>query len=389
MPFITKKVVITLGCVASIFLVISLNSLLMANHHKSPPAKVEPLYPTVAVTKAKPIAHSAKVTAYGEVQSRHQLALTSQVYGQITYLSDKFLTGKTFKSGELIARIEPIVYQQALADAKSTLADAKLSLAQEEVNSAQAKAEWQRSGKYGQHNELALQAAQAKYQMALQAVSKAEYDLAQTNIVAPFDALVVTRSAQLGSYIQVGGEVATLYDISLFEVALPLTSQEWQLIAPQSVQSPAQFADLQSTKITLVDETKGNRWQANLDRFEQHINQESRQRALIASVSNPINRQTPLYPGTFVKAQIEGQPIEQLWQIPASALIDNNTVWQVNEQGLLKRLPIELLFSDGNLVYIKPVVAQAEALIVNRPLASYLADMKVSPVAETQQEVSL
>lgn len=377
-----SKLAITAMAIASIFAAVGVNNMLAASEDERPPASDPVVVPSVAVTKAVATTQAASVIAYGEVTSRNNLTLTSQVSGQVVYLADKFLSGKQFTKGEVMARIEPVIYQQALASAKSALAEAKLALAQQQQNSEQAKEEWQQSG-LGQQaaTDLALhkpqlEAAQMKYEMALQQLEKARYDLAQTEITAPFDALVVTRSIQLGSNIQQGAAIAQLQDTALFEVALPLSAQQWQLL-------PDNYADNNSgLTARITDQTSQHHWQARIDRGESHINKSTRQRALIVAVDQPLQQQTPLFPGSFVKAQLTGERFTGLWQIPASALIDSTRVWQVTEQGVLAYLPVELKFSKGQYAYVKPKEAMASANIVNRPLSSYLEKMKVQAKVE-------
>ncbi|WDD98613.1 efflux RND transporter periplasmic adaptor subunit [Thalassomonas actiniarum] len=389
MPILTRKSLITLGGFASIFIAVAINGVLSANQQHTPAPKVAPQYPVVSVTEVAPISHRASITAYGEVKSRNQLTLTSQVSGQITYLSPKFLSGKTLEKGELLAKIEPIIYQQALADARANLADATLALAQEELNSTQAAQEWQQSGLANeQASDLVLRkpqlaAAKAKYAMASKAVAKAEYDLAQTRITAPFEALVVAKEIQIGSNVQAGSALGELYDIALFEVALPLSLQQWQLLPATG--GSEKLTDIQ---IQLNDEGSEKQWTAQFDRFEQHIDSQSRQRALVAVVNNPIKQQTPLFPGTFVKATLSGSAVDRLWQLPASALIDSNTVWQVNENGVLDFLSVKVVFARGKHIYVQPLENKSRAQIVSRPLSSYLQDMKVDARVETKAEVS-
>jgi len=386
--FSRKSLFAVLGF-GSIFAAIAINGALSASQQKQLPPKVAPQYPIVSVTQVKSVTEQAQVIAYGEVKSRNQLQLTSQVSGQIIYLSPKFLSGKTFKQGELIAKIEPISYQQALANAQATLADAELALAQEQLNSEQAKQEWQQSGLANeQASDLVLRkpqlaAAKASFNMAKLAVDKAQYDLKQTRIIAPFDALIVSKDVQQGSNVQSGSALATLQDIHLFEVSLPLTNQQWQLLPELSVihENPKNW------QVTLTDETSQQRWKANIERFEQHIDTQSRQRSLIATIENPVQQVNPLFAGSFVTATIHGQQVEQLWQLPASALIDNETVWQVNDEGLLSFLPVKVVFSQGDYVYVKTEIGkdninQAKINIVNRPLSSYLENMKVDAKVE-------
>ena len=384
MSIINKKSLATIAGISSVVLAIAINGALSANQQQTLPPQVVPQYPVVSVSEVMPISHQASVTAYGEVKSRNQLALTSQVSGQITYLSAKFLTGNTFAKGELLAEIEPIVYQQALANAQANLADAQLALAQEELNSNQAAEEWQQSGLASeQASDLVLRkpqlvAAKAKYTMAKKEVEKAQYDLAQTKLIAPFDALIVSKQVQVGSNVQTGTTLADLYDVSLFEVSLPLSAQQWQLL-PKVNNTVEQLANIE---VLLADETTHEQWLASVDRFERHLDTKSRQRSLVAVVEQPIALASPLFPGSFVKATIKGQEITQLWKLPASALINNETVWQVNDEDLLVYLPIKVMFSENNAVYVQPIEPLQQAKIVNRPLSSYLVNMKVSAKVE-------
>lgn len=384
MSIINKKSLATIAGITSIGLAIVINGALSANQQQTPPPQVVAQSPIVSVSEVMPISHQASITTYGEVKSRNQLAITSQVSGQIVYLSEKFHTGNTFKQGELLAEIEPIVYQQALANAQANLADAQLALAQEELNSNQAAEEWQQSGLANeQASDLVLRkpqlvAANAKYTMAKKEVEKAQYDLTQTKLIAPFDALIVSKQVQVGSNVQAGTTLADLYDVSLFEVSLPLSAQQWQLL-PKNNNTAEQFANIE---VQLADETNHIQWLAEVDRYEQHLDAKSRQRSLVAVVEQPIALANPLFPGSFVKATIKGQKIPQLWKLPASALIDNNTVWQVNDEDLLVYLPIKVMFSENNAVYVQPITPLQQAKIVNRPLSSYLVNMKVDAKIE-------
>ena len=384
MTFLSRKHIITLFCLVSIFLAIGLNGLLSANQKRIEPPKSAVEYPIVSVSEVVNQTYRASVNAYGEVRSRNQLNLTTQVSGKVIYLSDKFLSGNTLKKGELLTKLEPIVYQQALADAKAYLAETSLTLAQEKLNSQQAAEEWQQSGLANeQASELVLRkpqlaAAKASYQKAVAQVDKAKYDLAQTQLKAPFDALVVSRSVQMGSNLQAGNLVAELYDTALFEVSLPLSQHQWQLL-PFAVEKQL---DIAKAAVTLTDENGLTSWHADVGRTEQHIDTENRQRSLIAEITNPIQLEHPLFPGTFVQATIKGISVDNLWKLPASALIDDKTVWSVDSNNQLEKMTVNVVFAEADGVYVKPLVLTDKATIVSRPLASYLAGMKVEPQFE-------
>lgn len=374
-----SKLIITLAMASSIFIAVAINGALSAAQKKTPPAKTPAEPPLVSVVMTKAVAESASVVAYGEVVSRNTLTLTSQVSGQITYLSPNFLSGKQFNEGEVMAQIEPVIYQQALATAKANLADAKLALAQEMLSSEQAAQEWQQSGLSAESaSDLVLRkpqlaAAEAKYEMSVQALDKAKYDLEQTKIKAPFASVVKSRQVQLGANVQTGSAIAELIDVALFEVVLPLSAKQWQLL-------PSKLVDAENSEVVTVelsDQAGQNKWVAQLDRTEAHINSETRQRSLIVTVNRPLSQSSPLYPGSFVKAELIGQKLDNLWRLPASALIDTSKVWQVTEQGTLAVMPIKTKFSIGNYVYVTALDGSEQTRIVSRPLSSYLENMKV------------
>jgi len=379
MNIINRKSVVSVVALASIFVAIAVNGALTEERQHAKPSQNAPQYPVVSVTQTTQVSHQATVVAFGEVKSQQQLDLTSQVSGQIVYLSPKFHSGYRLVKGEVIAKIESIAYQQALASAQMNFSDAQLALAQEKLNSSQAAAEWLQSG-LGKEvaSDLVLRkpqlaAAQASYKLWLKAVDKAEYDLSQTVLKAPFDALVVSRSVQLGSNVQTSQTLAQLFDTSVFEVSLPLSSSQWQLL-PSS--------DMKNVVVNLTGASIDDQWRATTGRVEQHLDDASRQRAMVAEIKQPLDLTNPLFPGTFVTATIVGEAIDGVWKLPASALINSNTVWQVNEQGVLSHLAVSVLFSQDSDIYVKPVNGVVSTQIVNRPLASYLVAMKVDPILE-------
>uniref|UniRef100_UPI0040482247 efflux RND transporter periplasmic adaptor subunit n=1 Tax=Shewanella sp. TaxID=50422 RepID=UPI0040482247 len=152
-----------------------------------------------------------------------------------------------------------------------------------------------------------------------QALKKAQQDLAYTQITAPFDALIVSRDVQPGSYVQTGTQLGALYSVAEVEVSVPLSEQQWQNL-------PAfDNATLAKTpwKVSIQSSDGLTQWPGYIERVEQHLTQTSRQRSLIVVVDNPLEQPIDLYPGTFVKTVIAGQAIDNLWQFFAINLIPN------------------------------------------------------------------
>lgn len=322
--------------------------------------------------------YQASVTGYGEAKPQYQLTLSAEVSGRVMALSDRFVTGQQVQQGELLASINPSTYKQALASAKTAVADAELALMEEQRQGEQARLEWQQSGMTGEPDsplvlrEPQLQAAQAKLEQARQQLASAQYDLDNTQIRAPFDALIVSRDIQPGSYLQAGTQLAMLYSTERIEVTIPLSADQWHnLPDPESLLK-------QKWPVLLSDSASSDQWQGYVNRVTQHINSDTRQRSLVVVVDSPLSLDRPLYPGTFSRADIEGKHVDNLWQLPASAISQNGTIWMVDDQQLLVEVPAQLVFSDKNTSYVRPPTGMADARIVARPLNTYLAGMRVT-----------
>ncbi|WP_345336832.1 efflux RND transporter periplasmic adaptor subunit [Ferrimonas pelagia] len=323
-----------------------------ANHSPSQPSQGEsatsPLT-TVRVQTISPASHQPQIVSHGEVTARYELDLSAEVSGQILALAESFRTGAVLPAGTELIQINDLKYQQALASAQSTEANAYVSLLQARQDVVQAKQEWSLAGIEGEPDPLLLRqpqlaAAEATYREAQASVEQAAYELAQTRISVPFDALVVSRYVSPGAQLQSGSAVASLMSMDQLEVSLPLSEAQWQWLA----QDPAEIA------VVLEDTETGQRWHTQADRFEWHRDGQSRQRNLVVALSPEPNN--PLLPGTFVQASLTGEAQSALLAVPASSLaVDNygqQVIWSVDGEQRLQKAEATVQFFNDDLAYI-------------------------------------
>jgi RND family efflux transporter MFP subunit len=362
------------------------------------PAAAPDTRPSVQVISVSPGRYQATISAYGSASARHQLELTSQVAGQIKTLHPDFATGRVVAAGTVLAELEDSSYRAALSSAERTLADARVALLEEEREGLQAQREWQDAAMGAEpDSELVLRtpqarAARAAVAEAAAAVASARYNLGQTRIRAPFAALISRRDISPGSYVSSGGAIAQLLASDQLEIALPLAARDWQQLpdlnaapAAQSpaTSSPATLLPAPLPPVTLTQVETGQQWQGQLRRAEQHLDASTRQRSAIVSVDNPLDLQPPLFPGTFVQATLRGRYLDNLWQLPASALSQRGEIWYVDSSATLRTFAARSQFSSNGYVYI-PVPAALAASpqqVVVHPLSSYLAGQTVTAVA--------
>ncbi len=354
-----------------------------------PPPTKPKAYPQVTTVQPRIGSYRASIKAYGEIAPVQTLNLAAEVSGKVVKLSPYFKSGARLKAGDTLLRIDDETYHEAVASAQSARAAAEVTLLQQKSNRTQAKAEWKRSGLKGSpDSKLALyepqvKAAQAALEYARRTLAKAKADLDKTIIRVPFNALVISRSIELGSYVQAGSELALLYGTDQLELTLPLAAKDWQHL-PLPPEKKARW------QVKLTDTANENRWQGYVDRVAQHVDSQTRQRSLIVRIDNPLDHNPPLYPGTFIEADIPGKVLEDVWQVPASAVTQNNEIWFVNHEQILTKAPAKLRLRMLDKAYLLPNPKLEQALIVALPLASYLPGMKVepSPVADELSTLS-
>ena len=257
-----------------------------------------------------------------------------------------------------------------------------MTLLEEERQALQAEAEWRASGLEGEPDSpLALRqpqlaAARTALDNAQAAVDSARYDLAQTRITLPFDALVISRDIAPGSYLQAGTQVATVYSSDRVEITLSLPARDWQNLPDGDRLLSGAWP------VTLTGVENGQQWQGRVLRTEQHLDSTTRQRSLVVAVDQPLALEKPLLPGTFLKARLVGDQVDGLWQLPSSALSQRGEIWFVDTDEQLDHFATDPLFNDGEHIYVRApkTLAGTPIQVLSHPLNSYLKGMLVNPV---------
>lgn len=340
--------------------------------------------PDVSVVTLEPATYEAKVNAFGVARAQYELNLKAQVTGQITSISNKFDSGLRLKKGETLLTLDASDYLAALANAKSEVADAKLNLLEAEREAIQAKVEWKAMGLKGKPasqlvlHKPQLEAAKAILKKAEATLVRAQRDQKNTQIITPFNALVVERLVAPGSYVQTGTEVAKLYSSDRMEISLALPASDWKNLPVIKILTekhwPVQISSVEDEQI----------WQGEIVRLEQHLDEATRQRTLIIAVDHPFDQSPALFPGTFLQAQIKGRKLEGLWKLPNSALSQRSEIWYVRDDKTISSFLSKIVFSEADSIYISvptELTNRPQHVLVS-PLNSYLQGMLVNPVEQ-------
>ncbi|WP_440055414.1 efflux RND transporter periplasmic adaptor subunit [Pseudoalteromonas sp. T1lg65] len=351
----------------------------------SPMSAASKIQVSVLTVSAEP--HQAIVTGYGEVKAVQQLQLNTEVAGKVEWFSPLLQVGEQVKSGTLLLALNDNQLAAQLAKAKTALSEAQLEYEQTQQKAQRAQQQWHQMALAEQPlSDLTLYtpqltAAKAKLQQAEQELQYANYTLAATDIKAPFNALIVDRQAQFGSYLPQGSAIATLYSTDYAEIAIPLDSKQWQLL-DESISD-----DSTTWPVTLTDVNGDHRWQGEAIRVAKHVDPKTQQRQLIVGLSKPLTQSRPLHFGSYVRADIQGKRFDALWKVPSSALSQHQELWYVDMSGSLAKFKPKIQFQHQGYSYAKPLVEHRQLHIVLRPLSSYYQGMQVTAVAEDTNNV--
>ncbi len=171
----------------------------------------------------------AKVTASGSLSAIVTVQVGSQVSGRIAALFADF--NSKVKKGELIAKIDPQLFEANVAQARANYVAAQGNLAKAKAQALDAERQYKRSVTLAERKLIAqadLDTAQATADAAAAAVDAAvgsveqakaqlhssEVNLAYTDIVSPTDGVVISRNVDVGQTVAASLQAPTLFLIA-------------------------------------------------------------------------------------------------------------------------------------------------------------------------------
>ncbi len=171
----------------------------------------------------------AKVTATGTLSALVTVQVGSQVSGRIAQVLVDF--NAPVKRGQLIARIDPQLFDAAVEQARANLAAAKGNLEKAQAQAVDADRQAARSRTLAEQKLVAdadrdtaqsnadaaraqVAASQGALAQAQAALHQAEVNLAYTRIVSPTDGVVISRNVDVGQTVAASLQAPTIFVIA-------------------------------------------------------------------------------------------------------------------------------------------------------------------------------
>lgn len=200
----------------------------------------------VEIAKITPINIVETVAATGKIQPEVEVALSSEVSGEIIDLPIK--EGQQIKKGELLVKINPDLIQAAVSQSQAGLQNVRAQLAQAEANSRNAKAnydrnktlfdkgvisklDWDRSVAEYEGAEANVKSVYYSVQSAAANLKQSRDNLSRTAIYAPMSGTISRLAVELGERVvgtaqMAGTEIVRVADLTNMEVEVDVNEND-------------------------------------------------------------------------------------------------------------------------------------------------------------------
>jgi RND family efflux transporter MFP subunit len=326
----------------------------------------------VEVVEARRGSYRPVIEAMGTVEPEKDVVLQPRVSGEIVARAEAFTPGGFIDRGEVLVRIDPSDYENALAQRRSELAEAMADLELEKGRQRVARRDLELlSESVDPESEglvlrrPQLDTVQARIESARAAVEQAELDLERTTIRAPFDAHILRRDVDVGSQVAVGDSLGRLVGLETYWVVatVPLAKLRW-IAVPDS-------PDGEGATVTIRDRAAwpdGVVRTGHIEALVGALDGRTRMARLLVEVADPFGRRAdardvpPLMAGAFVEARIEAREVNDVVRLDRDHVRDEDTVW-VMEDGTLRIRDVEVLLRDARWAYIATGVDDGDRVV--------------------------
>jgi len=287
-------------------------------------------------SRARPV--QSGITVSGQTEAARKVDIRAETTGQV--ISEPIRKGASIAQGDILCELDPGTRQAQLTEAKARLREAKTN-----QQTAQKLAE------RGFSSETETISRQATLESATAAVEQAERELDRLTIVAPFDGVLETDTAELGALLQPGGACATL--ISLDPIHLVGFVPE-QLVERLAIGSPA------GARLVTGQELTGA--VSFLSRSADEVTRTFRVEVVVPNTDLAIR--------DGVTAEIViGFDAETGHLVPQSALTLNDDGIlgvRLNQDGVATFRPVEIIRDSADGVWLTGLPEQAEIIVVGQ-----------------------
>jgi RND family efflux transporter MFP subunit len=384
---------VVVGCGAA------LTFYLLNTSPEAKPRKRDPLAALVEIREVKAGPQKTLIRAMGEIVPAKEIDLKPRVSGEVVEIADDFIPGGHFFAGRRLLLVDPVDYQLMIRQLESEVDRVESDISVEMGNQRIAEKEYVMLNERVSPEEKALilrkpQLAklQASLELARAKLGRARLDLQRTEITAPFNCVIGTTGANIGSRVNEATVLAHLIgsDVFWLRLTLPVEQLRWVALPGPGGEQGARVRILSQGS---AGQEHGGIRHGRVLRLAASLEEQGRMAQLLVRVDDPLSRQERnrgkprLLLGSFVSAVIEGETIDSAVAIDRAHIHEGNRVWLMDEQNRLEIREVEVAFRGRNEVIITNGLEEGARLITST-LATPIAGIPLRPAAQkTQSEM--
>jgi membrane fusion protein, multidrug efflux system len=274
------------------------------------------------------------LSGIGTVEALNMASIQSQVTGVLEEVD--FVEGQTVRRGDILAKIDPRLYQAALTQAQG-------QLARDTALHGQAQSDLARYQALGKEDSIALQqVADQKFLVAQYAadvvtdqglINSDQTQLEYTTLRAPFEGVTGILQVQIGNLIQPSNTtgIVVLTQVQPISVVFILPNADIASVQEAMARGPVQA--------TVYDQSGSK--QFDVGTLLAINNQAAPTSGTVQLKAIFPNQQRQLWPGTFVNVELTTSVVKNALTVPTNALQQNNNGQFVYVVGTDKRVSVQ------------------------------------------------
>lgn len=294
--------------------------------------------------------HAPEIELFGQIVSGRRSELRALVAGPVIRIGDSFREGGLVSRGDLLVAIDPFDYEIALKEsvAQAEQAKARLELLEKEAQRAEKLfAEGTVPEQFKDTAVLDLRQQKAVVEQREAQVEKAQRNLRQTRLRAPFSGVLLDVNTDLGRQLSTNDQVATLIDTGELEVRFTLSNAQFGRLLASGEQ-------LEGRPLAIVWEVGSERleYRGTVDRVAAEVAAASGGVDLFGRLDTDAN-QSLLRPGAFVSTRLPDRTYSNMLRIPETALYGDGRVFVI-EEGRLAEREVRVAGFQGSDLFVEP-----------------------------------
>ena len=349
----------------------------------------QPAVPVVEVMTPKLQSYTQKIRSSGSVETNLSTNLVSEVSGKVVALTNAFQEGNYFKKGQHLLSVDSTDYKNAIVIARAEISQRTLEIKNEQNLAQLAIRDFQLLGNNRRPGEMAsrkphLAAAMANLDAAKIRLQQAKDNLKKTKILAPYTGRIQSTNVNVGQFVSPGTLLGQIYSTDYVEVRLPLSLSDYeQLNLPETYQNQQTIKKEKLPKVIFSANygSKVHTWQGRIVRASAAMDDRTRQIPVIARIEDPFSKKAgddapPIKIGQFLKAEILGTKLNNVYVIPTSSTRQNREV-MLYVEGKVNILPIKVITGEDDSLIINQTELPVNAKLIITPMPSAKTGMKV------------